>query len=152
MIEFDNTLTIARPVDEVFEFIANFENVPKWNYYVLRVDKLSDGAIGQGTLFHQVRKIDEQDYRITEYEPLQRVVVKTTPGSRPKLEREITLRAVPQGTQVHDAWKLETGRGRLVDLLGAGKVRAAVAENLHKLKELLETRRTRLQDGRTVQI
>ena len=47
-----------------------------------------------------------------------------------------------------DEWELDLGRGPLVELLGTGRVKSAVAENLGKLKELLETGETQLQDGR----
>ena len=51
MIDFENTIVIQRPVEEVFAFVANFENVPKWNYYVMSVRQRSEGAIGEGTIY-----------------------------------------------------------------------------------------------------
>ena len=39
MMEFENTIVIKKPIKEVFAFISNFENIPKWNYYVLEVKK-----------------------------------------------------------------------------------------------------------------
>src|SRR5881396_1687955 len=35
MTRFRNTVTIDRPIDEVFRFVANFENMSKWNYFSL---------------------------------------------------------------------------------------------------------------------
>jgi uncharacterized membrane protein len=32
MLQFENTIDIQKPVDEVFAFVADFENVPRWNY------------------------------------------------------------------------------------------------------------------------
>lgn len=52
MISFENRVTIHRPLEEVFAFVADFENVPKWNYYVQEVSKLSEGPVGVGTAFH----------------------------------------------------------------------------------------------------
>jgi hypothetical protein len=40
MMEFENTIVIKKPIKEVFAFISNFENIPKWNYYVLEVKKM----------------------------------------------------------------------------------------------------------------
>ena len=77
MLEFENTVYIDRPVDEAFAFLSDFENIPKWNYYVLEVRQLSESPIGVGTTYHQVRKTDEQDFRITEFEPNHTVAVKT---------------------------------------------------------------------------
>src|SRR5215218_1353834 len=131
MLEFENTIRIDRPVDEVFVFLSDFENIPKWNYYVLEVRQLSDNPIGVGTTYHQVRKTDEQDLRITEFDPNHTVAVKTLPQSSPR-----------------DQWKLDTGRPAVLERLPRGRVKSAVAENLAKLKELLEEGRVVLQDGR----
>ena len=59
MLEFENTIRVDRPIVEVFAFLSDLENIPKWNYYVVEVRKLSDGPIGIGTRYHQVRKTDE---------------------------------------------------------------------------------------------
>ena len=91
MLEFENTVAIARPTDEIFAFLSDFENIPKWNYYVLEVRQLSDNPIGVGTTYHQVRKTDEQDLRITEFDPNHTVAVKTLPQSSPRFERRFTL-------------------------------------------------------------
>ena len=58
------------------------------------------------------------------------------------------LEPVEGGTRLHDRWELETGLPGLVEQITRGQVQTAVAQNLEKLKELLETGRTRLQDGR----
>lgn len=101
-----------------------------------------------GAAYHQVRQHDRQIYRITELQPNRVVTVKTTPDSEPTFERRLTFAAVDGGTQVTDSWNLEIGANPLVEKIGKGRVRAAVADNLGKLKELLETGSTRLQDGR----
>jgi len=150
MLEFENTIRIERPIAEVFAFLADFENIPKWNYYVLEVRKLSDGPIGIGTTYHQVRKTDEQDFRITELDQNHRVAMKTLPGSSPDLEMSFTLYDEGGTTRIQDDWKLDTGRPAVFEKLGAGSVKSAVAENLNKLKELLEKGQVVLQDGRHV--
>jgi uncharacterized membrane protein len=150
VLEFENTIRIDRPIEEVFAFLSDFENLPKWNYYVLEVRQLSDGPIGVGTTYHQVRKTDEQDFRITEFEPDHTVAVKTLPQSSPRLEMRFTLYEEGNTTLVRDEWKLETRRPAILEKLAGGRVRSAVAENLAKLKELLEEGRVVLQDGRQV--
>ena len=152
MLEFENTIAIERPIDEVFAFLSDFENIPKWNYYVLEVRQLSESSIGIGTTYHQVRKSDEQDFRITEFEPNHRVAVKTLPQSSPSFERRFTLYEEGDTTRIRDEWKLDTGRPALLERLARGRVRSAVAENLAKLKELLEQDRVVLQDGRRVSL
>lgn len=152
MLEFENTITINRPVGEVFEFVADPQNFPRWNYYVLTVSKLSNGPIGVGTAYHQVRKTDQQDFRITEFERNRRMALKTSPQSTPQLEMQLTFQERAGATQVSDVWKLDTGLPAPLEWLGTGRVRAAVAENLAKLKQLLEAGQVVLQDGRTTSL
>jgi predicted DNA-binding protein (UPF0251 family) len=150
VLEFENTIAIYRLIDEVFAFLSDFENIPKWNYYVLEVRQLSESPIGIGTTYHQVRKTDEQDFRIIEFEPNHSVAVKTLPQSSPSFERRFTLYEEGETTRIRDQWKLDTGRPALLERLARGRVKSAVAENLAKLKELLEEGRVVLQDGRQV--
>ena len=150
MVEFENTILINRPTAEVFAFLSNFENIPKWNYFVLEVRKLSDGPVQVGTMYHQVRKTDEQDFRIIELEPDHKVTLKTSPQSFPDLEMKFTLDGGGNKTYIRDEWKLDTRLPVLLERIGSGKIKSAVAENLSKLKELLEEGRVVLQDGRQV--
>jgi carbon monoxide dehydrogenase subunit G len=150
VLEFENTIRIDRPVEEVFAFLSDFQNIPKWNYYVLEVRQLSEHPIGIGTTYHQVRKTDQQDFRIIVFEPNHTVAVKTLPQSSPSFERRITLYEEGDTTRVRDQWKLDTGRPALLERLARGRIKSAVAENLKKLKELLEEDRVVLQDGRQV--
>jgi uncharacterized membrane protein len=152
VLEFENTIRIERPVDEVFGFLSDFENIPKWNYYVLEVRQLSESPIGVGTTYHQVRKSDEQDFRIIEFAPNHSVAVKTLPHSSPSFERKFTVYEEGDTTRVRDEWKLDTGRPAVLERLARGRVRSAVAENLAKLEELLEEDRVVLQDGRRVNL
>lgn len=152
MITFKNTIVIDRPVDEVFEFIADFENVPKWNYYVRKVTRTTPDRTGVGTTYHQVRISDVQDYRVVGYEPNKKVVIKTIPPSKPAFEMRFTFESTGGGTRIIDEWELETGRPQILERLAAGRVKGAVKENLQKLKELLETGSVELQDGRRVEL
>jgi len=150
MLEFENTIRIDRPVVEVFAFLTDFENIPKWNYYVLEVRRLSESPTAIGTTYHQVRKTDQQDFRLTEFEANRTIAVKTLPQSSPGFERRFTLYEEGDTTRIRDQWKLDTGRAAILERLAGGRVKSAVAENLAKLKELLEEGGVVLQDGREV--
>jgi uncharacterized membrane protein len=152
MVEFTNTIRIQHPVKEVFNFLADFENIPKWNYYVLEVKQRSDGAPGLATTYHQRRKADEQEFRIIEFEPNRKLAVKTLPGFFPAFARRFELREEGTATHVVDEWELDTGKPAFLEKLTAGRIKAAVAENLAKLKELLETGHVILQDGRKISL
>ena len=148
MLEFENNIRVHRPVAEVFTFLSDLENIPKWNYYVLEVRKTSDGPTRIGSTYHQIRKTDQQDFRITELEQNHTLAIKTLTQSSPSLEMRFILYDEGGTTRIRDQWKLETGQPALLERLAAGKVKSAVAENLTKLKQLLEDRHVVLQDGR----
>jgi hypothetical protein len=130
--------------------LSRFENLPKWNHFVVDVTQITPGPVGVGTTYHQVRKTDEQEFSITQFEPDLEIAIKTLPGSSPHLEMQFTLQADGSETLIRDHWRLETGKPSLIEKLGAGQVKSAVAQNLMKLKELLEAGRVTLQDGRRV--
>jgi uncharacterized membrane protein len=152
MIEFDNTIRINRPIAEVFAFLSDLENLPKWNYYVLKVTKLSNGSIGIGSVYHQIRKTDEQDLRIAELDRNHRIMVKTLPPSSPNLEMILTLEEDENATLIRDEWRLDSGLPAPIEWLGSGRIKSEVAENLTKLKDLLEEGRVVLQDGRQARL
>lgn len=132
MLEFENTICIDRPIADVFAFLSDLENIPKWNYYVLEVTKLSNGPIGIGTIYHQVRKTDEQDLRITGLDLNHKIAIKTLPHSSPSLEMTLILDEEGNTTCIRDEWRLASGLPKPVEWLGAGRIKSAVAENLTK--------------------
>jgi len=150
MITFKNIIDIQQPVEAVFDFVADPVNIPLWNYYVRSVQPIDSATPQLGAAYHQVRESDEQTYAITEFDAYHVVTVKTTPGSSPSFERRMRFESVGGGTRISDHWTLDTGLLPVLEGLGRGKVRAAVAENLYLLKQLLETGTTRLQDGRVM--
>ena len=46
MQTFQNTITITRPADEVFAFLADLRNIPRWNYAIARTVPTSPGPAG----------------------------------------------------------------------------------------------------------
>jgi uncharacterized protein YndB with AHSA1/START domain len=148
MIEFENTIQIKRPQNEVFRFLSDLENLPKWNYFVTQVKKVSKGPIGIGTTYHQIRKTDEQTLQIVELEPQRKIGVTTISKSFPRLEMELIFEPKETGTLIIDRWKLETGKPALLERFAVQSIRSAVHENLTKLKQLMEEGQVILQDGR----
>ena len=51
MARIDGELVIHRPVHEVFDFVADERNEPRYNPRICRAEKLSPGPIGPGTRF-----------------------------------------------------------------------------------------------------
>jgi uncharacterized membrane protein len=140
VIELKNEIVIDRPREEVFDFVSTFENVPKWNKYIHKVTKTSDGPVGVGSTFHQVRETEEQDFRVVTYEPNHELAVESIGSSSPKFKRHVTFESEgDDATRITDEWKMEMSRSALIEHLEAGEVESAVQGNLERLKALLET-------------
>ncbi len=148
-LRFDNEIIIHRPVDEVYAFLSNFENMPKWNYYLVSVKKTSAGDIGVGTVFHQIRKTDAQDYRIVELHYPGTIAVETLPPER-KLLMRFTLTHLGPHTRLMDTWQIAAPF--FIAPFIKPFVKKAVAANLQKLKTLLENGEVVLQDGRGIKL
>jgi hypothetical protein len=125
----------------VFEFLAQFENVPKWNYAIVETRKVSKGPVGVETIYHQVRSVpsrSEERFEVTVYNPPRHLEIQGQLGPFPS-RLSYALDALPEGTRVTNTVELELrGPGRLLGRVAVPRVRDAVAANLRKLKEVLE--------------
>lgn len=72
-----HSIIIARPRDEVFNFVTDFRNDAQWWKPVIRTEKITPGEMGVGTLFKQYSKVMfltvENNLTVTEWNPPQRV-------------------------------------------------------------------------------
>lgn len=149
MQTFDNHLIIQQPVEMVFDFVADFENLPKLNYYIVGTRNIDGKASSVGARFRQVRKTDQQEFHVVEYEPNRAVAVETLPPTQP-LTMRFTFEPVAEGTRLTDRWEFELDVPGPLAWLAARRIKVAVADNLKKLKKLLETGEVQLQDGQEV--
>jgi len=142
MATFQNTLMIQRPVDDVFAFLADFENIPTWNYAIVQTKKTSPGPVGVGTTYRQLRSIpdrSQEGFEVTVFEPATRLEVHGDIGPFTATISYL-LAPVGDGTQLINVVDLESASGavRLLAPLATSRVKAAVAANLDRLKQLLE--------------
>jgi len=149
MFNFKNTIVIDKPIENVFSFVVDLPSMPMWNYYVLSVVPTSPESGRVGSTYHQTRKDDEQDLRISKLEPNKSLIVETIPPSKPELRREMTFEAQGNSTRITDQWQLDMGLPKLLEPIAANRAKSGVRENLGKLKTLLESGKVTLQDGRS---
>lgn len=152
MVVIKNAISINLTRDKVFNFLRNPITLPLWNYYIKSVQKISAGDEEVGSRFHQVRKNDEQFFFISKLEKNNFLEFKTEPNSSLNFIRQITFSEVDGITQIDDRLCIDTGYPLFLQKLFSVKIKHAVKENLIKLKELLETGKTELQDGRVIVI
>jgi len=74
---FEATTVVARPIDEVFAFLADGENDPKFSPRVQEIRKLTDGPIGVGTRYGSTVKdagmTTRREFELTEFVPPTRI-------------------------------------------------------------------------------
>ena len=87
MIKVEASVTIECSSDEVFEFLSNFENNPRWQAGMREAKFTSDGPLRAGSTYAQVarflgRRI-ESTFEVIDYEPGRMVKATSTSGSFP---------------------------------------------------------------------
>ncbi len=74
---FETMVVIDRPIEEVFAFLADGENDPKFSPRVLAIAKTTDGPPAVGTVYASTVKDagmkTKREFKLTEFEPLTRV-------------------------------------------------------------------------------
>jgi len=75
----ERSARIGAPPAEVFDYVANLDNVADWQTGVVRAERTSEGEMGVGATALVVRQVAGQriaaPLRITEYEPPRRLVI-----------------------------------------------------------------------------
>jgi len=140
-MEFINTVTIDRRPEDVFAFLTHFENLPRWNYALDRTERVGTGPVGIGTQYVQTRTVPRpavERFEVIEHRPDRAVAIRGILGPFEAISR-YRLDAVGDATRLTNTMQLERpGAFQLVTNLAGPRFRAAVAENLVVLKELLE--------------
>ena len=84
MIDRSDSVTINRPVDEVFAYVIDTSNDPAWHTDVLEAQKTSEGPIGLGTTWHSRFKpsmgVSEGNMEVVAFEHNRREVLQGVIG------------------------------------------------------------------------
>jgi uncharacterized protein YndB with AHSA1/START domain len=143
MIDVTVATTVNRPVDEVFAFVADMENEPRWHTDIVKAERLTDGAVRGGTNYRvqfrpQPMSPSEGTIEIVEFEPNRRMVSRSDMGNM-KPELTHVFEAANGGTKVTRRIQIETsGLMKLISPMMKVMVRRRNAEFLDNLKQLLE--------------
>lgn len=142
MILISNTIEISRPVLQVFEFVADVENNPKW-MPVQGVQRRSDGAVGVGTRFKQQFFLMGSNYDldgvITAYE-LYKKIGFTYDSPVFTWRGEYLFEPNPTGTRLAAKGNVAlTGPMKMMETMFAPKIRKLINETAPNLKKILES-------------
>lgn len=143
MIKIESSVRINKPVEEVFAFVANIENLPLWAGPVTEAKQISEGPIGVGTTQVQVAQFlgqqVETTQEVTEYELNNKLSTKSTSGPLP-LEIHYTFEPVGGGTEILLEGNLDArGFFKLAEPLVGRMLNRQTASDAQTLKDLLES-------------
>jgi len=102
-------VTIAAPVDEVFDMVADERNEPMYNPRIVRAEKVSDGPVGAGARFvadpKNMGERGEMTLTILEYDRPHRLhnVVRS---SYLQVDGTLTFEEVDGGTRLRWDWDM----------------------------------------------
>lgn len=140
-MKFVNTVTINRSPGDVFAYLAQFENLPRWNYAIAETRKVSNGPVGVGARYVQLRTVpnrSEEAFEVVEFEPDRRLVIRGGFGPFSG-DASYELDTAANSTVLTNTFDLHaSGPLNLVTPLLSRQVKSAVAANLDVLKQILE--------------
>ena len=143
MINVEVSTVINRPIAEVFDFVANFENHPKWENNFQKVRLLNSTLNGVGTTYQCELTLPGQSatskFEITEYEINKKISFNGEAVGPAKPKGSFLFESVVSGTKLTLLPRPEfRGLFRLLEPLMAGYIRKQNEEHLSTLKRLLE--------------
>jgi len=135
---------INRPSEEVFTYVGNLGNDPKWRVSLTESAQVTPGPPAAGTEYHQVAKFlgkrIESTLRVDQYQPSSKLAGRITSG--PVLGTfEWTFE--PSGSGTRAIWKLDVEAGgvfKMGEFLVSRSIKKQHAEEFANLKKLLEGR------------
>jgi uncharacterized membrane protein len=144
VVRVNGEIVIRRPVDEVFDFVADERNEPQYNPHMTRSDLATPEPIGLGSRFHaeitSKGRTTEMTVEFTEYQRPQRLGLVSTLSAM-TITGGLTFEPVPEGTRMQWSWELAPrGLFRLASPLIARTGRRQEQAIWSNLKRLLEAR------------
>lgn len=108
MVRIEGSTVIARPAEDVFDFVADERNEPTYNPRMVRVEKLTPGPIGEGTRWSATvgsgRRATDVTITVTDFHRPARLG-STSSMSTAEISGALTFEPDPAGTRMRWAWE-----------------------------------------------
>ena len=146
MVHMEGEIVINRPVETVFDFVADARNELRYNPLMLRAEKTSDGPIGLGTRFRteitSMGRTTEWFIEITGHER-PRQLTSSTHSSAVDIQGTLTFDPIGVGTRLRWSWELKPrGVFKLMTPLIGRMGQRLEERNWGNLKHFLEAQET----------
>ena len=145
MIRVAAAVEIARPAEEVFAFLADIGNAPRWQRGVVSSHKVSEGPMRVGTRFTESMQVMGMKFdancEVTAFEPPRRLTM-VADGKLVHYEGTFTFEPAPVGTRLSvNAQVALKGFWRLLAPLMGGEIRKESQAELEDIRKALEATR-----------
>jgi uncharacterized membrane protein len=144
MVNVNVSMLVNRPVADVFAYVANFENYPKWETDFQEVKLLTSRHGGVGTTYQCLLKFPGQKvpsrFEITEYELNRKIAFVGEPAGPATPKGSFLFEPVEGGTKIISLPRPEfRGLFRLLEAMVTGYIRKNNLAHLSNLQRLLES-------------
>ncbi len=141
MIDIEDSVTIDRPVEEVFAFATNLAHNTCWQTDVILTEQTSQGPFGEGATYRVVNRFMgryfDSEGIISEYVPNRICTYRFTAGAVAGESRFI-FEAVNGGTRFVARSSIDLKNFKKLGFVIRRKARHQVRNDLSKLKKILE--------------
>ena len=140
----ENTITIERPIEEVFEYVSTPENDPTWVSVSIRNQRTSPGPMRVGMTIEEDVKIfgrtSRDTWEVTEYEPPTVIAYRATSGLLCGGVVRLRCELVEGGTRLTHVVEYEPHRVyyKTIAPFMPWATKQLIASMDHTLKDLLE--------------
>jgi carbon monoxide dehydrogenase subunit G len=140
VVRVELTFEIARPPEEVFEYLTDLAKLPEWQ--ASAVESRTDGGLAEGALIKEKRSFlgreIDTEVEVERYEPPRRLTLRAIEAPL-KLTIDHVLDEDGDGTKLHvTADGKPTGALRLAGPVVESQARKELQRDFKRLKELLE--------------
>lgn len=141
MAKAEVSVTINRPLEDVFAVLTDVEKTAKWASNAVEEHWTTPGPVGVGSRRHAVTKVlgrrAENEAEVTEFEPNRTWTLRSVSG--PPWEVYATFAPVEGGTRVDWIWSFGfSGILKLLEPLLVSTLRRMSAKDLERLKGMME--------------
>jgi len=146
MITFEIDILIHCSIADVFDYVSDTENDPRWNSAVVGVERMDDCGDELGRKYRIQRVIGkkkvENIYRVTEYQENELLTIKTLTGPTPFTYR-YSFEPVGKSTRILLNGKVKDDGlpYKAHAFFASHLIKLGATHNLQKLKSILESAR-----------
>jgi uncharacterized membrane protein len=142
MIQLNDSITISRSLSEVFAFLADLNNLPKWQSDVVTSNVITPGPTRAGTRFTEAVKLgslrDTANCEVTDFSPDRLMSIRAS-SVFIDYEGQVVVEPWDGGTKLSLAVSVQPkGFWRLLRPMVAGEFAPGIKRELAAVKEFLE--------------